>query len=94
MGCQRQVEVSGPDATRLVQWMTPRDISGAKTGHCLYLPIIDKDAGIVNDPILLKLSEDRYWLSIADSDVLLFALGLAQASDMDLRLGEPDVWPL
>ena len=94
VGCQRQVEVTGPDATRLVQWMTPRDISGTKTGRCLYLPIIDKDAGIVNDPILLKLGEDRYWLSIADSDVLLYALGLAQASDLDLRLGEPDVWPL
>ncbi len=94
VGCQRQVEIAGPDASRLVQWMTPRDISAARIGDCLYLPVIDRDAGMVNDPILLKLEEDRYWLSIADSDLLLFALGLAQASDMNVRVAEPDVSPL
>ena len=94
VGCQRQVEIIGPDANRFVQSMTPRDISGARIGHCLYLPIVDRDGGIVNDPILLKLGEDRYWLSIADSDVSLFALGLAQGLNMDLRVREPDVWPL
>lgn len=94
VACQRQVQIEGPDAARLVQWMTPRDIGRAKVGDCLYLPITDEAAGLVNDPVLLKLSEDRFWLSIADSDVLLYAKGLALGRGMDVRIEEPDVFPL
>ena len=64
VSCQRQVEIQGPDAARLVQWMTPRDLRNAKIGQCLYVPLIDQNAGMLNDPILLKLTEDRFWLSI------------------------------
>ncbi len=71
VSCQRQVEISGPDAGALVQLMTPRNISKAQVGQCLYVPIIDDQAGLINDPVLLKLAEDRFWLSIADSDLLL-----------------------
>lgn len=94
VSCQRQVEVSGPDAQRLVQWMTPRDVSKAKPGDCLYTPLIDEQAGLINDPVLLKLAEDRFWLSIADSDVLLFAKGLALGADLEVSVSEPDVSPL
>ncbi|MDH5452822.1 MAG: dimethylsulfoniopropionate demethylase [Paracoccaceae bacterium] len=94
VSCQRQVEISGPDAARLVQWMTPRNIGNAKPGDCLYVPIIDDAAGLINDPVLLKLAEDRFWLSIADSDVLLYAKGLAIGAGMDLCIQEPDVSPL
>ena len=68
---QRQVQIEGPDAAALVQWMTPRDISKASKGDCLYIPIIDANGGMINDPVLLKLEENKFWLSIADSDVLL-----------------------
>ena len=71
VGCQRQVQIQGPDAAKLVQWMTPRDINQALVGDCFYIPIIDADAGLINDPVMLKLAEDKFWLSIADSDVLL-----------------------
>ncbi len=94
VSCQRQVDISGPDAARLVQWMTPRNIGGAKPGDCLYVPIIDADAGLINDPVLLKLAEDHFWLSIADSDVMLYAKGLAIGAGMDVRVTEPDVSPL
>ncbi len=94
VSCQRQVQIEGPDAARLVQWMTPRNIGKAKVGQCLYVPIIDTDAGLINDPVLLKLAEDKFWLSIADSDVLLYAKGLAIGAGMDLRVDEPDVSPL
>ncbi len=94
VACQRQVHVSGPDAARLVQWMTPRDISRANVGDCLYVPITDERAGLINDPVLLKLAEDRFWLSIADSDVLLFAKGLALGRGFDVSVDEPDVSPL
>jgi len=94
VSCQRQVEIAGPDAARLVQWMTPRDISRAVVGQCLYVPLVDEKAGMVNDPVLLKLAEDRYWLSIADSDVLLWAKGLAIGRGLDVEVDEPDVSPL
>lgn len=94
VSCQRQVQIEGPDAAALVQWMTPRDIGKAKVGDCLYIPIIDANAGLINDPVMLKLAEDRFWLSIADSDVLLYALGLALGRDMRVHVSEPDVSPL
>lgn len=94
VSCQRQVQIEGPDAACLVQMMTPRDIGGAGEGDCLYLPLTDPDGGIVNDPVLLKLADDRFWLSIADSDVLLYALGLATGAGLDAAVSEPDVSPL
>jgi dimethylsulfoniopropionate demethylase len=94
VSCQRQVEVSGPDAAKLVQWMTPRDLRNAQIGQCLYVPLVDECGGMINDPVLLKLSEDRFWLSIADSDVLLWAKGLALGARMNVHIEEPDVSPL
>ena len=94
VSCQRQVQIEGPDAARLVQMMTPRNIGGARPGDCLYLPLVAPDGGIVNDPVMLKLAEDRYWLSIADSDVLLYALGLATGAGFEVEVSEPDVSPL
>ena len=88
---QRQVQITGPDAAALVQWMTPRNISKAKLGDCFYIPIIDAQGGMINDPVMLKLAEDRFWLSIADSDLLLYAMGLALGRDMDVKITEPDV---
>jgi dimethylsulfoniopropionate demethylase len=94
VSCERQVQIKGPDAAALVQWMTPRDIGKARVGDCLYVPIIDANAGLINDPVMLKLSEDRFWLSIADSDVLLYAMGLALGRGLDVEVSEPDVSPL
>ena len=94
VGCQRQVEIAGPDAARLVQLMTPRDLRSARIGQCLYVPLIDDQAGMLNDPVLLKLADDRFWLSIADSDVLLWAKGLAIGLGLAVEVHEPDVSPL
>jgi len=94
VGCQRQVEIRGSDAARLVQWMTPRDIGRARIGQCLYVPLTDADGGLINDPVLLKHAEDHFWLSIADSDVLLWAKGLAIGAGLNVSVSEPDVWPL
>ncbi|MGI9317601.1 MAG: dimethylsulfoniopropionate demethylase [bacterium] len=94
VGCQRQVEVKGGDATQLVQLMTPRDLSFAEVGQCLYAPMVDHAGGMLNDPIILKLGSDHYWLSISDSDVLLWAKGLAYGLGLDVEIEEPDVWPM
>ena len=94
VSCQRQVQIEGPDAAQLVQLMTPRDIGKACVGDCLYMPVIGPDAGLINDPVLLKLADDKFWLSIADSDVLLYALGLATGRGLEVGVSEPDVSPL
>jgi len=94
VSCQRQVEIVGPDAEKLIQWMTARDISICEVGQCFYIPIIDVDGGLINDPILLKLSENHFWLSIADSDVLLYAKGISIGMGLDVKVEEPDVSPL
>jgi dimethylsulfoniopropionate demethylase len=94
VSCQRQVELKGGDAAKLAQWMTPRDISNAKINQCLYVPLVDENGGMINDPVLLKLAEDHFWLSIADSDVLLWAKGLAIGAKLDVTVEEPDVSPL
>ncbi len=88
---ERQVEISGKDASKLVQLMTCRDLSKSKIGRCYYCPIIDDRAGIINDPVILKLREDRWWISIADSDVILFAKGLAIGKKFDVKIFEPNV---
>ena len=94
VGCQRQVEIKGKDALKLIELMTPRSISELKPGKCLYIPLTDENGGIVNDPILIKISDDHYYLSVADSDVLLWARGLAIGFSLNVRIREPDVWPL
>ena len=88
---ERQVEISGKDSGKLVQLMTCRDLSKSKIGRCYYCPIIDDRAGIINDPVILKLGEDRWWISIADSDVILFAKGLAIGNKFDVKIFEPNV---
>ena len=91
---ERQVEITGPDAARFTQFLSCRDLSSCEVGQCKYVLITDQDGGIINDPVLLKLAEDHFWLSIADSDVLLWARGVAATSGMDVQIREPDVSPL
>ena len=94
VACQRQVEIAGPDAANLTQMLTPRDLRSLKVGQCFYVPIIDDNAGMINDPVLLKLDNNKFWLSIADSDLLLWVKGLAVGLNLDVDIFEPDVSPL
>ena len=94
VAAERQVEVRGPDALALVELMTPRDVGCCAVGQCKYAPLTDENGGIVNDPLILRLAEDHFWLSVADSDVVLWAKGSAAGRGLDVRVGEPDVSPL
>ena len=94
VACQRQVEIAGPDAAELTQMLTPRDLRSLKVGQCFYVPIIDDNAGMINDPVLLKLDNNKFSLSIADSDLLLWVKGLAVGLNLDVDIFEPDVSPL
>lgn len=91
---ERQVEITGPDAAAFTQLLCPRDLSTCEVGQCKYVILVDQHGGVINDPILLKLADDHFWLSIADSDVILWAKGVAAHSGMDVHITEPDVSPL
>ena len=94
VSCERQVELRGPDAGRLMQMLTPRDLRGMNIGQCFYVPIVDETGGMLNDPVAVKLAEDRWWISIADSDLLYWVKGIANGWRLDVLVDEPDVSPL
>jgi aminomethyltransferase len=74
--------------------MTPRDLSNMKVGQCKYVILVNQNGGVLNDPILLKVSEDKYWFSLADSDILFWAQGLSANGGYNVEISEPDVSPL
>ena len=91
---ERQVEITGPDAFQFIQLLTPRDLSKLSIGQCKYILIINEKGGILNDPVLLRLDENHFWLSLSDSDILLWAQGVAVNSGLNVSINEPDVSPL
>ena len=91
---QRQVEIKGRDARKLLEKLTPRNIENMNPDKCLYIPMVNELGGMINDPVLLKLDENRYWISIADSDVLLWVSGVASGLNLEVSVFEPDVFPL
>ncbi len=91
---ERQVEITGPDAFRFANMLTPRDLAKCAVGQGKYVVITAEDGGIVNDPVLLRLGENHFWLALADSDVLLWARGVALHSGLNVRITEPDVSPV
>lgn len=94
VGVERQVEITGPDAFTLTNLLTPRDLTRCEVGQCKFVLNTDVDGGIINNPVLLRLGENHFWLSVADGDVLLWAKGVASRSGLDVRIGEPDVAPV
>ncbi len=94
VSCERQVSIRGPDALRLMRLISPRDMGRMADDQCYYVPTVDQNGGMLNDPVAVKLAQDHYWLSLADGDLLQWALGLAVAYDMEVQIEEPDVSPL
>ena len=91
---QRCVEISGPDAEAFTNLLTPRDVSKVAVGQCRYLILTNQDGGILNDPVMLRVAEDRFWLSTADADMYLWAKGVATYSGHDVSIDTPHVYPL
>ncbi|MFL5736107.1 MAG: glycine cleavage T C-terminal barrel domain-containing protein [Actinomycetota bacterium] len=94
VGVERQIEISGPDAFRFTNFMVPRDMNKCEVRQAKYVFVTAPDGGIINDPVLLRLEENKFWLSLADSDVGLWAQGLAYHSGMDVTIKEIDVAPV
>src|SRR5574341_1718261 len=91
---ERQVEITGRDAFALANLLTPRDLTKCAVGQGKYVVITAEDGGIINDPVLMRLGENHFWLALADSDVLLWAKGVAYRSGLDITIREPDVSPM
>jgi glycine cleavage system T protein len=91
---ERQVEITGPDAFEFTNMLTPRDLAKCAVGQGKYVAITAPDGGVINDPVLLRLGENHFWLALADSDVLLWAQGVALNAGMSVNITEPDVSPL
>jgi glycine cleavage system aminomethyltransferase T len=94
VAAERQVEITGPDAFALTNMLTPRDLSKCEVTQCKFVLNTDVDGGIINNPVLLRLGENHFWLSVADGDVLLWAKGVAAASGLNVQIREPDVAPV
>ena len=94
VGVERQVQLEGPDAAKLAQILSPRDLSKCKIGQGKYVPMCNHDGVLINDPILLKLRDDLYWFSIADSDIWFWARAIAAERGLNVVISEPDVSPL
>ena len=91
---ERQVEITGPDAYAFVRLITPRNLSKCSIGFCKYILLMDSDGGIINDACLLRLEDNKFWISPGDGDVLLWLQGIAINSGLDVTVIEPDVSPL
>ena len=94
VSCERQIEIQGEDAQRLIQMTTPRDLSKMEINQCYYAPMIDENAGMLNDPLIIKHSLNRFWVSIADSDIALWFKGIATALNLNVKILELPVYPL
>ncbi len=94
VACERQVSIKGPDAERLMRLVSPRDIGRMQADQCYYVPCVDAQGGMLNDPVAVRRGPDHFWLSLADSDLLLWVLGVATALGLDVDIHEPDVSPL
>ena len=94
VGVERQVQIKGPDAEALSQFLTPRNIRKCSKGQAMYAPFLDFKGGFINDPVMLKIDEDCYWFSLADGDALLWVQGIAAGYKFDVDIHEPDVSPL
>ncbi|MBC3194222.1 glycine cleavage system protein T [Pseudonocardia sp. C8] len=94
VGVERQLEISGPQAFDFTNYLVPRDLHRCAVGQCKYVFMTAPDGGIINDPVLLRLEDNRFWLSLADSDAGLWAMGLAHAGGWDVTVREVDVAPV
>ncbi|MDN5915804.1 MAG: glycine cleavage system protein T [Pseudonocardia sp.] len=94
VGVERQLEISGPQAFDFTNHLVPRDLTRCDVGQCKYVFLTAPDGGIINDPVLLRLEDNRFWLSLADSDAGLWAMGLAHAGGWDVTVREVDVAPV
>lgn len=91
---QRQIELTGKDANKLMQILSTRDLSKCVVEQGKYVALCNHAGTIINDPIVLKLAENHFWISIADSNVQLWAWAIAAERGLDVQIVEADIAPM
>ena len=91
---ERNVEIAGKDGAKFMDLLTPRDMTKCAVGQGKYVLIVSDEGGIINDPVLLRLEKNKFWVALADSDVLLWAKGVAVNAGLDVDISEPEAYPL
>jgi glycine cleavage system aminomethyltransferase T len=94
VGVEKCVEIAGPDAEAFMQLLTPRNISGIEAGRCAYVFLVNQDGGLLNDPVMLRMADDRFWLSTADADMYLWTKGVSVFAGLDVEINTPPVYPV
>ena len=91
---QRVVEFSGPDALAFMELLTPRSVAKVEVGQCRYIFLCNQDGGLLNDPVMLRIAEDKFWICCADGDIYMWAKGIAVFAGMDIQITTPHAYPM
>ncbi len=91
---ERQIQVIGPDAEKFVNYVITRDATRIEPMHAKYVILCNQQGGVLNDPVLLRLSDDEFWFSLADSDIMLWLQGVNADNRYNVKISEIDVSPL
>ena len=91
---ERQIRVEGPDAEAFVDYVITRDATKIPPMRARYVILCNEEGGILNDPVLLRLSDDEFWFSVSDSDLMLWLQGVNVGKRFDVTIGEIDVCPV
>ena len=91
---ERQIQISGKDSKKLIQIITPRDLSNISFGKCYYAPIVDEQCKVLNDPVIFLINENKIWISIADSDIIFYLKGIALGLKLEVEISELNIFPL
>ncbi len=91
---ERQIRVAGPDAEAFVNYVITRDATRIQPMNGKYVILCNEKGGILNDPVLLRLSENEFWFSLSDSDVMFWLQGVNVGRKANVEIDEIDVCPV
>ena len=91
---ERQIQVKGPDAEAFVDYVITRDASKISPMRARYVILCNHYGGVLNDPILLRLTKDEFWFSLSDSDISFYLQGVNHDKRFNVEIDEIDVAPV
>jgi len=91
---ERQIRVKGPDAEKFVDYVITRDATKISPMRARYVILCNSYGGVLNDPILLRISKNEFWFSLSDSDISLYLQGVNCDGRFNCEIDEIDVSPV
>jgi len=91
---ERQIRVKGPDAEKFVDYVITRDATKISPMRARYVILCNAYGGVLNDPILLRISKDEFWFSLSDSDIGMYLQGVNADGKFDCKIEETDNCPV